>query len=82
MSENKEIKDYGVDVHYKYSHKEFIPAVWHDVGEGTQLPFEHVPKVATLVKYYKKISPDYDFSHYDTLLRGKTAPSSQADTHQ
>jgi len=39
-------------------------------------------KVATLVKYYKKISPDYDFSHYDTLLRGETAPSSQADTHQ
>jgi hypothetical protein len=225
-------KDYGVDVHYKYSHKEFIPAVWHDVGAGTQLPFEHVPKVldeiegflavvpkpvsrknldgiylfddlkiegdgmgamaygksiylccirpvfdircslyhefshilqvaypvddetwvkllpkdfkyggrtnldpfgfddtlrtdgfvinystgnrhediavlsdyvfvrrdqtmdlmeaypaikhkvATLVKYYKTISPDYDFSHYDTLLRGKKAPPAQTATHQ
>ena len=28
-------QDYGVDVRYKYSHDEFIPAVWHSVGEGT-----------------------------------------------
>jgi len=49
--------DHGVDVHYKYVHEEFIPAVWHSVGEGTQLPYEYVPKVLDEIEAFLAVVP-------------------------
>ena len=50
-------KDYGVNVCYKYSHDEFIPAVWHSVGHGTQLPYEYVPKVLDEIDGFLAVVP-------------------------
>jgi hypothetical protein len=50
-------KDHGVEVHYKYSHKEFIPAVWHSVGKGTQLPFGQVPRVLDEIESFLAVVP-------------------------
>lgn len=51
-------KDYGVNVRYKYVHKDFIPAVWHSVGEGSQLPFERVPPVLDEIEAFLKVVPE------------------------
>ena len=50
-------EEHGVDVHYKYVHEEFIPAVWHSVGEGTQLPYEYVPKVLDEIEAFLAVVP-------------------------
>jgi len=50
-------EQHGVDVHYKYVHETFIPAVWHSVGEGTQLPYEYVPKVLDEIEAFLAVVP-------------------------
>jgi hypothetical protein len=51
-------EDYGVDVHYKYDHKTFIPEVWHSVGEGSQLPMEYVPMVLDEIEAFLAVVPE------------------------
>lgn len=51
-------KDYGVNVRYKYVHKEFIPEVWHSVGEGSQLPLDRVPPVLDEIEAFLKVVPE------------------------
>ena len=50
-------KDHRVDVHYKYDHDTFIPAVWHDVGEGVQLPYKMMPAVLDEIEDFLKTVP-------------------------
>lgn len=50
-------QDHGVDVHYKFVHKDFIPAIWHSVGVGTQLPYEQVPMVLDEIEAFLAVVP-------------------------
>ena len=50
-------QDHGVKVLYKYSHDEFIPAVWHSVGKGTQLPYKYVPQVIDEIESFLNVVP-------------------------
>lgn len=54
---NRIKQDHGVDVHYKYVHKDFIPAVWHSVGEGSQLPYDRVPVVLDEIEAFLAVVP-------------------------
>lgn len=50
-------QDHGVDVHYKYIHEDFIPAIWHSIGEGSQLPYGQVPMVLDEIEAFLAAVP-------------------------